>query len=68
MSIDCLLTTPLIAHRGLFDHHGWMGSAIIPENSLAAIQAAMDKGLGIELDIGMGKDGLPFIFHDDDKN
>ena len=50
------LTTP-IAHRGL---HG-LG---IPENSLAAAQAAIDAGYGIELDIQPARDGTPMVFHD----
>ena len=52
------LTTP-IAHRGL---HG-LG---IPENSLAAAQAAIDAGYGIELDIQPARDGTPMVFHDYD--
>lgn len=52
------LTTP-IAHRGL---HG----AGVPENSLAAAQAAIDAGYGIELDIQPARDGTPMVFHDYD--
>lgn len=47
------------AHRGYFDNE-----AGIPENSLAAFQAAMDAGYGIELDIQLSRDGVPMIFHD----
>ncbi|WP_207101072.1 glycerophosphodiester phosphodiesterase family protein [Paracoccus shandongensis] len=52
------LSTP-IAHRGL---HG----PGIPENSLAAAQAAIDAGYGIELDIQPAKGGTPMVFHDYD--
>lgn len=54
---DAFLTMP-IAHRGL---HG----PGIPENSLAAAQAAIDAGYAIELDIQpAGPDAV--VFHDDD--
>lgn len=52
------LTTP-IAHRGL---HG----PGIPENSLAAAQAAIDAGYAIELDIQPARDGTAMVFHDYD--
>ena len=45
------------AHRGL---HG----GDIPENSLAAFEAACEKGFGIELDIQLSKDGEVMVFHD----
>lgn len=50
------LATP-IAHRGL---HG----PGIAENSLAAAQAAMNAGYGIELDIQPDASGAPWVFHD----
>lgn len=54
---DAFLTVP-IAHRGL---HG----PGIPENSLAAAQAAIDAGYGIELDIQpAGAEAV--VFHDYD--
>lgn len=46
-----------IAHRGL---HG-PGR---PENSLAAIRAAVDAGYGVELDLQPSADGVPMVFHD----
>lgn len=52
------VTTP-IAHRGL---HG----PKVPENSLAAAQAAIDAGYGIEMDIQPAADGTPMVFHDYD--
>jgi glycerophosphoryl diester phosphodiesterase len=45
------------AHRGL---HG-LG---VPENSLAAAEGAMARGMGIECDIQMSADGVPMVFHD----
>lgn len=45
------------AHRGLHDKQK-------PENSLAAFQAAVDHGYGIELDIHLLKDGTLAVIHD----
>jgi glycerophosphoryl diester phosphodiesterase len=45
------------AHRGLHDH-------AVPENSLPAFQAAVDAGLGIELDVQRSSDGQAVVFHD----
>ncbi len=50
------LTLPL-AHRGL---HG----REIPENSRAAVLAAISAGYGIELDLQLSADGVPMVFHD----
>lgn len=53
---------PLIcdyAHRGLFDNKA------IPENSMGAFARALDKGVGIELDLHLTKDGRVVVFHDD---
>ena len=46
------------AHRGLY------GSAI-PENSLAAFARACERGVGIELDVQLSRDGVVMVFHDD---
>jgi glycerophosphoryl diester phosphodiesterase len=51
------LTAWEYAHRGL---HG----PGIPENSLAAAEGAIARGLGIECDIQMSADGVPMVFHD----
>jgi len=51
-----LRDTPL-AHRGL---HG-PGR---PENSLAAFAAAVESGVGVELDVRRTADGVPVVFHD----
>jgi glycerophosphoryl diester phosphodiesterase len=52
------LTTP-IAHRGLHDL-----SKGRPENSRAAIQAAIDAGYGVEIDLQLSKDHVAMVFHD----
>lgn len=45
------------AHRGL--HGGG-----VPENSLPAFAAAVERGCGIELDIQLSRDGEVMVFHD----
>ena len=35
-----------------------------PENSMAAFQAAVDAGYGIEMDVQLTKDKIPVVFHD----
>ncbi|CAM3382618.1 glycerophosphodiester phosphodiesterase family protein [Paracoccus nototheniae] len=58
---DRFLTVP-ITHRGL---HGVDGTGrVVPENSMAAAQAAIDAGYAIECDIQPGPDGVPLVFHD----
>lgn len=53
------LTGP-IAHRAYHDLAKGR-----PENSMAAIIAAIDAGYGIEIDIQMSCDGIAMVFHDD---
>lgn len=55
---DSLLGRP-IAHRALHDDTK-------AENSLEAVQAAVDAGYGIEIDIQPSRDGVPMVFHDYD--
>ncbi|WP_158965288.1 glycerophosphodiester phosphodiesterase family protein [Chachezhania sediminis] len=55
---DAFLRLP-IAHRALHDL-----SAGRPENSLPAIQAAVDAGYGIEIDLQVTSDGHALVFHD----
>lgn len=50
-----------IAHRALHD-----STSGRPENSRAAIQAAINAGYGIEIDLQMSKDGQAMVFHDYD--
>ena len=47
------------AHRGLHDPEKG-----VPENSMAAFAAAVEKGYGIELDVQLTKDRIPVVFHD----
>ena len=51
------LTDRAFAHRGL---HG----ADVPENSLAAVRAAIAGGHGVECDVRLSRDGIAHIFHD----
>ena len=48
----------IIGHRG--------ASAVAPENSMAAFEAAVAAGAdGIEFDVHLSRDGVPVIIHDD---
>jgi glycerophosphoryl diester phosphodiesterase len=47
------------AHRGLHDVNDGL-----PENSRAAIRAAMQFGYGIEIDVQLSADGAAMVFHD----
>ena len=49
------------AHRGL---HGPGADGVVPENSLAAAEAAIARGMGIECDIQRSRDDHPIVFHD----
>ncbi|WP_170772875.1 glycerophosphodiester phosphodiesterase family protein [Ruegeria lacuscaerulensis] len=57
---DVLLRTP-IAHRALHDL-----SDNRPENSRAAIRAAVEAGYGIEIDLQRSRDNRAMVFHDYD--
>ncbi len=50
------------AHRGLWSPDG------LPENSLAAFDAACAEGYGVELDVRLSADGDAVVFHDDSLN
>jgi glycerophosphoryl diester phosphodiesterase len=52
-----------IAHRGLYNHEKG-----VPENSLAAFKAAIEKNYAIELDVMLTKDGQVVVYHDHDLN
>jgi glycerophosphoryl diester phosphodiesterase len=58
MTVDWLTSAP-IAHRGLHDL-----KAGVPENSLAAFDAACRAGLPIELDVRLLGDSTVVVFHD----
>ncbi|HEY5704254.1 MAG TPA: glycerophosphodiester phosphodiesterase family protein [Terrimicrobiaceae bacterium] len=51
-----LVATP-IAHRGLHDETH-------PENSLSAIEAALQRGFPVEIDVQVSADGRAVVFHD----
>lgn len=53
------LTARPIAHRGLHDLNRtrW-------ENTMAAFEAAIDRGYAIECDVRLAADGVPVVFHD----
>lgn len=53
---DWLVETP-IAHRGL---HG----DGVPENSIEAIERAVEAGYAVEIDVRLSRDGVPVVFHD----
>jgi glycerophosphoryl diester phosphodiesterase len=57
--MDWLLDTP-IAHRGFHDPENG-----VPENSLAAFEAAVREGYPIELDVRVLRDGGVAVFHDE---
>jgi glycerophosphoryl diester phosphodiesterase len=47
----------------LFAHRGY--SALAPENTLAAFQKAVDRGIpGAEFDVQLSRDGEPVVIHD----
>ncbi|MEO3416746.1 glycerophosphodiester phosphodiesterase family protein [Roseovarius sp. CAU 1744] len=50
-----------IAHRALHDQANGR-----PENSCAAIRAAIAAGYGIEIDLQLSRDGVAMVFHDYD--
>ena len=56
------LSRPL-AHRALHDR-----AAGRPENSRAAIRAAVAAGYGIEIDLQLSADGMAMVFHDETLN
>lgn len=57
-------------HPGMEDLKGWgyahrgLHKEGVPENSMAAFRAALDKGYGIELDIHLMRDGNLAVIHD----
>lgn len=59
MTLPDSLLSPALTHRGLHDVADGR-----PENSLEAIQAAIDHGYGIELDLQLSQDGVAMVFHD----
>ena len=60
MSLETLRSVRGFAHRGLHDS----GAGIV-ENSPSAVQAAIQAGVGIEIDVQMSGDRVPMVFHDE---
>ncbi len=54
----------LFAHRGLWQGQE-NGPQSVPENSMAAFRAAVERGFGIETDVQLSRDGHLILFHDD---
>jgi len=55
-NFEWLMKTP-VAHRGLHND-------VLPENSMSAFKAAIEKGYGIEIDVHLTRDGKLVVFHD----
>ncbi|MEO1104842.1 MAG: glycerophosphodiester phosphodiesterase family protein [Pseudomonadota bacterium] len=51
------MTRTPVAHRGLHD-------AAVPENTLAAVEAAIEAGFGVEVDLQLTADGGLAVIHD----
>lgn len=66
-----LLTVCRRSHRAwpvlrkyLYAHRGYHNKPTVPENSMAAFRAAVDRGWGAELDVHLMKDGSLAVIHD----
>ena len=59
MTLDRIFREVPFAHRALHDREAGR-----PENSRAAIRAAIDAGYGIEVDVQLSADGAAMVFHD----
>ncbi|PQO24275.1 phosphodiesterase [Rhodobacteraceae bacterium WD3A24] len=59
VALDPAFLTRPIAHRGLHDRTGRR-----PENSRAAVRAAVEAGYGAEVDVRLSADGVAMVFHD----
>ncbi|MEJ6396787.1 glycerophosphodiester phosphodiesterase family protein [Yoonia sp. 208BN28-4] len=61
MKLDPAFTDKPITHRGLHDRDDGR-----PENSMAAFEAAIEHGYGIEMDLQLSADSQAMVFHDYD--
>jgi glycerophosphoryl diester phosphodiesterase len=61
MQLPAAFLSKPIAHRALHDKAKGR-----PENSLAAVRAAVEAGYGIEIDVQPSRDGVAMVFHDYD--
>lgn len=59
MTLDRAFYDLPFAHRGLHER-----AAGRPENSRAAVRAAIEAGYGIEVDVQLSADGAAMVFHD----
>ena len=59
MTLPSAFYTVPLAHRALHDRYDGR-----PENSRAAIRAAIEAGYGIEIDVQLSADGAAMVFHD----
>lgn len=58
-----LMATTVIAQRfDKFAHRG--GRGLMPENTIIAMQNAMDFGVALEMDLYLSKDNRVFVYHD----
>ena len=60
MSLPASFFTRPFTHRALHDR-----KAGRVENSIKSIQAALDAGYGVEIDVQLSSDGQSMVFHDD---
>lgn len=60
MMLPAAFLTRPIAHRAYHDKTKGR-----PENSLAAVRAAVDAGYGIEIDLQLSSDRVAMVFHDE---
>lgn len=61
MPAPAWLTATPIAHRGFHDQN-----KMVWENTIPAFERAIEASFAIECDVRLSKDGVPFVFHDDD--
>ncbi len=61
-----LLLASSLAAADSFKVYGHRGMVTkYPENTMAGFKACVDKGLSIELDVYLTKDGVPIVIHDE---
>lgn len=63
--IPLLPAPPVWLHEVPLAHRGLHGDGV-PENSIAAFEAAAAAGVGVELDVQRSRDGVPVVIHDRD--
>ena len=53
-----------VLRKFLYAHRGYHCKPTVPENSMAAFRAAVERGWGAELDVHLMKDGSLAVIHD----